>query len=1014
MKSYFRVALAAAALGFCLSLPLAAAPYAARFEHIGTAEGLPNDAVSAMVQDSRGFIWIGTQGGLVRWDGYRFELFENEPFNDNTLIHNQVQTLYLDGDVLWIGTYGGLDRLDLTTHRFTHYKNNPNDPGSLGHDLVIAIGKDRLNRVWVGTQNGLYRMENLNGEFTAYLPDPERQAAPERAGALPGQTVRSIHLDAKGRLWIGTSQGGLALYDEGADAFRVWSFDKTNPRSLPSPAVMDIDEDKNGRLWFGLWNGGLASSLDPESGVFQRYPTEDGRVYAVNAQDPLKVYVASWGGGLFEIDRDSGKVVRYQHGSAPGTISHDVVYSFLPDESGDLWIGTNGGGLNRLSRNEGYYDVFDNDPSNPDSLSAGKATSILRDRKGRLWIGVYNGGLNRYNDETGKFTHYRHDSKVAASLPSDIINALYEDSRGRLWIATNDGLSRYDEERDRFINWPLDALPDTIFYSILEHPDGRLWLGTYTKGLVLLDPENGSYEWFQPDPKGEKGPRSGLVFCMDYDSQGRLWLGTNDGLTIKNGDLFKTYTYDRNNLAGLSSDTVRCMYRDSSGYFWLGTTGGGLLRSTATDGVFTLYTRKDGLPALNIRHIVEDRAGNLWIGTSSGLTMKKRGENVFRGLSVFTSLKNRDFHTGSWRDTQGNLYFGGTNVIYRFNPNNLPEDFSSPRVEIADFRLGEGRAETSVDPAYLDSLRLSYRENTFSVEFSVIDFSLPEQNMYSYYLEGFDSSWKAPTRERRAEYTNLPGGKYVLHVRGSNPDGVWTGEERTLRIHVESPPYLQPWAWVLYLAFLIGVGYFIAMLRSRQDLSLKVAELTKLKGELEAANDRLVEQNRVDGLTGISNRRHFDEYAERTFFFAKRDNLPISALMIDLDHFKLFNDLGGHQKGDDVLKLVATTLRDCVDRTTDMVARYGGEEFSAVLFDTDVKGALLMGERMRQAVWDLAVAHPAEVTGGRLTISVGAATADPLSPIGVDELIGMADKALYKAKSLGRNRVETERSGAEN
>ena len=149
-----------------------------------------------------GFIWIGTQGGLVRWDGYRFELFENEPFNDNTLIHNQVQTLYLDGDVLWIGTYGGLDRLDLTTHRFTHYKNNPNDPGSLGHDLVIAIGKDRLNRVWVGTQNGLYRMENLNGEFTAYLPDPERQAAPERAGALPGQTVRSIHLDAKGRLWI--------------------------------------------------------------------------------------------------------------------------------------------------------------------------------------------------------------------------------------------------------------------------------------------------------------------------------------------------------------------------------------------------------------------------------------------------------------------------------------------------------------------------------------------------------------------------------------------------------------------------------------------------------------------------------------------------------------------------------------------------------------------------------------------------------------------------------------------
>lgn len=1006
MRASFRSRILVAAFIVFLPLTLTAFTTQARFEHINTADGLPNDAVSAIVQDSRGFLWLGTQGGLVRWDGYRFELFENEPFNDNTLIHNQIQTLFLDGDTLWIGTYGGLDRFDLTTHKFSHFHNEIDNQQSLGQDLVIAIGKDRNGKIWVGTQNGLYRMDDPSGIFTAYLPDPDRVATPNEPGPLPGATVRAIHLDRKGRLWIGTGTGGLALYDEKTDLFRVWTHDEKNQRSLPSNIVMDIDEDQNGRFWFALWNGGLVSSLDPETGVFQTHRTSDQRIYAVYAQEPFHVYVASWGGGLFEWNRDGESFVNYRTGSSPGTISHDVVYSFLLDRSGDLWIGTNGGGLNRVSRNEGYYEALDHDPSDAKSISAGKVTSIIRDHNDRLWAGVYNGGLNLYDDEAGAFTHFRHDPKRADSLPNDIINALYEDSRGRLWIATNGGLARYDEARNVFVTWPRDTLPDTIFYAILEHPDGRLWLGTYQQGLVLLDTDSGQVTHYPPDPKGLSGPRSGLVFCMEYDNSGRLWIGTNQGLSIFDGSGFRTWTYSIDDRTGISSDTIRCMYKDSTGVFWLGTTGGGLLRAEAADGVFTLFSRANGLPSLNIRHIIEDRKGNLWVGTSSGLTVKNKGDDVFRGLSVFTNLKNRDFHTGTCRDVEGNIYFGGTNVMYRINPNNLPDERPIPRVEIADFRLGEGRTQTETDAAFLSALHLGYRENTFSVEFAVIDFSQPDQNMYTYFLEGFDKAWKNPTRERRAEYTNLPGGMYTLRVRGSNADGIWTDVERTLDIKVDSPPYLQPWAWLIYLAFLVGIGYLIAKLRNKQQLAQKVAELTKLKIELENLNARLVEQNRIDGLTGISNRRHFDEYSGKTFFFAKRDNLPISALMIDLDFFKLFNDLEGHQRGDDVLKLVAGTLRLCVDRTTDLVARYGGEEFSMILYDTDAEGAMLMGERMRKAIWDLGVEHPAKVNTGRLTISVGVSTVMPGEAATIDELIGLADKALYRAKANGRNRVE--------
>lgn len=977
------------------------------FDHVSTADGLPNDAVSAIVQDSRGFFWIGTQGGLVRWDGYRFDLYENEPFNENTLIHNQIQTLFLDNDVLWVGTYGGLDRLDLKSHDFTHYRSNVDDPSSLGHDLIIAVGKDRHGAIWVGTAKGLFRLLEDGTGFKPYLTDESRHSTPVTPGALPAATVRDIHQDRKGRLWIATSGGGLSLYDEQADAFRTWRHEEGNPRSLPSDQGMAIDEDAAGRFWFGLWNGGLVTSLDPESGVFETHPTEDLRVYAVNAKDPLRVYVATWGGGLFEMNRDNGSFTRYRNGTELGSISHDVVYSFLLDESGDFWIGTNGGGLNRLSRNEGYYETMNHDPSDPDSLAAGKVTSIIRDRKGKLWVGEYNGGLNLFNWDTGKFVHYRHDASDPDSLPNDIVDALYEDSQGRLWIGTNEGLARYDEKSNGFVNIPLNALPDTIFYSILENPDGRLWLGMYTKGLALYDPDTGDYEWFPPDPRGETGPLSGIVYCMAWDSRGRLWLGTNEGLTIKDGDSFKSWKYSVDKPDGISSNTIRCMYRDGSGTIWLGTTGGGLLKATAEDGVFVNYDRKDGLPALNVRHIVEDRMGNIWVGTSSGLTMMKRGETTFQGLSVFTSLKNRDFHTGTWRDAEGYIYFGGTNALYRFNPNNLPEDNRVPRVEISDFRLGEGRTEAPMDPSYLTNLRLNYKENTFTVDFTVTDFSFSSQNRYTYFLDGFDTDWKTPTQERRAEYTNLPGGHYTLRVKGSNADGIWSTGERTLEIFVESPPYLRPWAWALYLGFLIGIGYMIAMLRGKKALAEKVAELTTLKGELEALNERLVEQNRIDGLTGISNRRHFDEYAERSFSFAERDSLPFSVLMIDLDYFKLFNDIGGHQKGDDVLRLVAGTLKDCVERTTDMVARYGGEEFTVILYDTDEDGARNMAERMRMAVWNLGVEHTGNESTGKLTISVGIATTKGDGSDSVGELIRRADQALYQAKENGRNRVET-------
>lgn len=985
----------------------------AHFVKISTAEGLPNNSISALVQDRKGFLWIGTQGGLVRWDGYEYLLFENEPFKENVLPHNQIQTLWLDdaAEALWIGTYGGVSRLDLKTHQFTSWKQDPEDPGSLGHDVVTAIARDTQGRLWVGTLNGLYRQES-SGSFRAFKPADGPAGTPETPGALAGAVVRSLHRDEQGRFWVGTSTGGLALYVPEAEAFRIWRPETSRPSSLPSAAVMDIDVDRQGRFWFACWDGGLAYSDNPETGRFETVRTEDLRLYAVNAQDPLLIRAASWGGGLFEYEPIVRRVTRHVNSPRAGSLSNDVAYSLLLDANGDFWVGTNGGGLNRLNRDEGYYETLQSDSQRPETLAPGKVTTLLRDRRGLLWAGVYNGGLNRYDPAFDRFTRFKHDGARPGSLPNDIVNALFEDPATGLWVGTNQGLALFRPATQDFLvlsgnpdQLPSpEGLPDTIFYSIARAPEGRLWLGTYTQGLVLFDPvRRQAVRHFPPDPQGTQGPADGLIYSLAVDGRGRLWMGTNKGLSSFDGQSFTHYRYGAQNPGGLSSDTVRSLYTDSLGRLWIATTGGGLLSRDPEEERFRLFTRAQGLPSNNVRSVVEDARGGLWVGTSAGLAVLPLGQTRFRGLTVFNSLQDRDFHTGALRDANGDLNFGGANVIYRFNPASLPQSLRPPRLRLSSVtRAGQSLGE--VQAPYLERLHLNWYENQFAVSFSVLDYRDPSKNRYRFYLEGFEDTWRPEGRTHRAEYTNLPGGRYTLRIQGANPDGLWDEDYFALPIEVDSPPWAQPWAYVFYLVGLVGLGWIGAALVSRAELHRQVVELRRLKSDLEGANIRLSELTRLDGLTEIPNRRRFDEALSQAYAQAVRDQSTLSLLMIDLDYFKAYNDHFGHLKGDEALRTVAQTLRDHIERVTDLVARFGGEEFAVLLPTTEAEGAVGVAERLRQAVENLRIPHPVSLVGPFLTISVGIASLKPERGTLSQSLVRLADQRLYLAKDRGRNR----------
>ena len=974
------------------------------FTTLGARDGLPNSSIAAIVQDGKGFLWLGTQGGLVRYDGYYYKQYENEPFETNTLSHSQIQTLFLDGDVLWIGTYGGLNRLDLPTGRFSHFRHDPTDSSSLINDLVISIERDADGKLWVGTAKGLCRLDEKSGSFIRYLYDAGNSRS------IGADVVRDIHRDRQGVLWIATAGGGVASYAPLTDDFDRIVNRKGDPSSLPGDTVMSIDEAPDGTLWFGCWFFGVTRLVDRERQRFESFELEDKRVYFVNARMEDRVLAGTWGGGLYILNSKDRSVARRRAADGPGSIASDIVYSALWDQSGFLWLGTNGGGISRGERRDRKYQAILHDPKVPGTLSAGKATAIVEDRSGRLWIGVYSGGLNRWDPGTQTFIHYRHDPRNPRSLPDDIVNYLHESDAGELWVCTNGGLGRYSEATDDFTVYRHNpsapgSLADSVVYALADAPGGDLWVGTYTQGLDRWIRASDRFEHYPPDVGGDRGPTDALVYALAYDGEGKLWIGLNNGLNRMENGRFISYRYDPANREGLSSDTIRNLFRDSRGRLWLGSVGGGLMRYDPELDRFFHFTKRDGLPNNTVRSILEADDGSLWVGTAKGIGVIDSSGLFFRSYSVFNELKDRDFHTGAWKSRSGELYFGGMNTLYRLNPQYGFSGKPVPKLVLSSFASGGKPLSADAEPAYLSSVRLSYANNDFFASFAAVDYRDPNRNLYSYKLEGFDQDWSSVSGEHSATYTNLPGGSYRLLVRVADSEGYWNDNALVLPIVVGSPPWLSPPAFVFYLSALVGVGYLFASLRGKKALRAKIVELTRMKVQLESANVQLADLSLIDGLTGIANRRRLDEFLPRLYAESIREKLPLSVLMLDLDFFKGFNDRYGHLKGDEALKAAARTIIDSIERATDLAARFGGEEFVVVLPNTDKAGALLVAERIRQRTEELGIANEASSISKFMTLSVGVATT--VARLGGDsaELIAEADAALYRAKSAGRNRV---------
>jgi len=776
---------------------------ALRFVHYGLEQGLSQSSVRAIFQDNLGFLWIGTQDGLNRFDGYSFKVFGPNPNDLYALNGNEISAIIQSADgALWIGTNSGLNRYDLVTGNFRHWVHDNNDPESLINNIVQAIHQDSQDKLWIGTREGLDQFDPATGKFT-HLTLPEKQT-----GSGNVYWINVLHEDRHGILWLGTNDG-LIRYDVGSRKFQLYQNESGDNNSISFNEVTSISEDQNGMLWIGTHLG--LNRLDPSTGQFTRFTHSDSDsaslvdnyVQVIYGDRASQLWVGTRN-GLDRFDPANQQFIHYQNDPTdPADLSDNNVSSIYEDRGGVLWVGTYSGGMNVHDRSQDLFAHYHRVNTDAYSLSGDIIFPILPSPGGKIWIGTHSAGLNLFDPATSRSEHYRRDPANPDSLLSDTVRALFLDQDGRLWIGTDQGLDRLDPGSSKFIHYVSNAqdpksIPFGTIYKIYRDDRSTYWVGT-SKGVRLFNPRTGDFIRIDSGPADSAGLADGPARVIYQDRSGTIWLGTDaHGLFRLNpaANRLEQFTNDPNVRNSISSNTVLDVYEDRRGRFWIATFGGGLNRYLPEENAFVQFKKEQGLPNDVVYGILEDESGYLWLSTNLGISRFDPATASFENFTSQDGLQGNEFNASAFaRDEKGRMYFGGMNGLTLFDPADIKKNPYVPPVVLTSLTLQDGKSVSPTQTAEtLREATLSYPQNSFDLSFAALSFSEIDENQYRYMLEGFDRNWRNAGSDRRGSYTNLPGGTYTLHIQAGNSDGVWNEEGVAIKITVV-PPFWQTWSF---------------------------------------------------------------------------------------------------------------------------------------------------------------------------------------------------------------------------
>ncbi len=805
------------AVAFSYAAPLAPID---SFVRLSEDEGLAHADVRAIVQDHEGFIWFGLRlGGLTRYDGYEMKVHQHDPKNPNSIGNRIIWSLLVDrGGALWIGTEGGLDRYDRKTDTFIHYRHDPQRADSLPNNVVVGLCEDSRGFIWAGTRDGLTRLDDRErGTFTTF----------RRPEVVPGSTAtdtyRSVTEDpSTGLLWVGATDG-LAAFDPRTGAFASFINDPADPESLSRNAVNKVVRDRQGVFW-ALTEQGL-NSFQPTFDHIDRHTVQQPRLAFHRYLQPADPRIPGvnfirdgvidrsdrmWLGtrnGLQLFDRATGKFTSYtRKPGGPSSLSDDLTQAVFEDQVGNIWVGTYSGGANLLRIGGKSFRVHRYEPGNPQSLSEDRITGLAFDSQGLLWASTV-AGLNCYDGKTWK--RYLHDPADPASIPANDLSSLAVGPNGNVWLGANyAGLILFD--RKKFHAFPTTSTPAANglqdatgeqVHSVLPDATGGAWLGARSYGLDYFS--GGKFLHYTPQRGGEgipPQPTTNAVFGL-LQSDGTLWFATeSNGLVRLDPDGKKFTTFQPPAEQAGASHNLHCIVPAGDDTLWLGAADGLFKFSVKEQRFVRSYTVAEGLPHAAVVTIVRDRRGHLWLGTANGLADFDPATEKFRAYEKPDGLPSNVFSQRAGAlGPDGHVYLGTRVGIVDFAPEELHDNTNPPPVVLTEFRwLGTPPGPAGAQKASVlnigDTIHVPPGQLGFTVKFSALDFTAPEKNRFRHRLDGWDADWRETNAsERSATYTALPPGTYTFQVLASNSDLVWNERGAALRIVVEPQIWQTLW-----------------------------------------------------------------------------------------------------------------------------------------------------------------------------------------------------------------------------
>jgi PAS domain S-box-containing protein len=858
-------AIACLALG---SASIARPAEGVRFGHLTIEDGLPNNRVLAILKDSEGFLWFGTQNGLTRYDGTGFKFYRHEDNNPASLASSVAGVLYEDSKKrLWVGSFWGNKGVALYDRAHDSFRSffPTSDPDAQDGNHVRSIIEGRDGMIWLGTDNGLARVDPDKGTVQRFPIDPKAEAND------PQTLVAGLFQDSRGRMWVGTGEG-LLRFDAEQGSYTRWEGRANDPNGLDHADVWSFYEDESHRLWIATHGSGL-HVMDPETGSDHAYlpdphdPTSLGnaRLLCLLADGKGTLYLGTEGGGLNVFDMGKKTFRRYVPEIGDDTsLSSGSIWSLFLDDQGTLWIGTFNGGVNILSP---YLQRFRNVTARRGGLNDSHVSSILEDREGIVWIGTDGSGLDRWDPKTGTYRYFRSDPSDPTTVGSDAVWALLEDSRGNLWVGGWAGglglLDRSTGRVKRFLHDPANpySIVNDNVWRIVELKTGEMLVATQ-QGADFFDRDTGHFTRVQDR---YPGVTANVIYSATEDQKGNLWFVGSSFVGKVDRRSHRVTRYP--DIERLGSGWTQAVLVDSHGNVWTGSEGGLSCLVAGSERWVRYSAAADGLSDDTIVGLIEDGGGNLWVSTGSGLNeivdavSAPDHPQVYR-FDVRDGLQGQEFaRNACFRGGSGQVYFGGSRGLNVFRPDSVRLNRVPPKVALTDLRIlnesqrpGAPGSPLKVAIGETKDLVLSDKDTVVSFDFAALNYVLPAKNRYKYMLDPFDKGWVDAGTQHTATYTNLPRGKhFTFRVKAANNDGVWNEEGVALGVYV-TPLWYERWYTWIFFGLLVVVGVVtlyrvrVRALKAReQDLALRVAEKTadlqKEIDEHQRTEKRLAEEN---------------------------------------------------------------------------------------------------------------------------------------------------------------------------